>query len=614
MSKSIQSPRAVRFGSFELDLSSGELRKNGIRIRLPEQPFRVLQLLLQRPGEVITREELRQQLWPADTFVDFETGLNSAVKKLRDILGDSAEEPHFVETIPRRGYRFIYPVDESPAVAEVPQPVPRGHRIWIAVLISSVVIFVLFGLRLADRGSEPTAAGAVQTTLAVLPFGNTGAGADRDYLRMALADEVALTLSYAPSLSIRPMAATRKFAEESDPQAAGRALKVSNVVTGQFSHEGENLRVSLEVIDVEENRLIWRDAVSVPAGDLPSVREQVTSRIRYGMLPVLGVTAGSLRAFARPNNPQAYELYLRATALPTDAAPSRVAVEMLERAVQLDPDFAPAWAALGRRYMFLVGYGGGGKTAYGRSEAATSRALALDPELAEARDLHIQRFAEKGEWRTAYDLAIDFVRKQPERAQAHFTLAYVFRYAGLLDEAMAECEAASQRDPRDSRHRTCNIPFELAGKYDRALDFVRLDSGSQWAAGAMSEIYMRQGKLKAARETAEPVFSPSGRACHEGRPRPEIQKLWAGEAVAVFSLPDPEPKYFRAALLATCDMADEAFRLLRNVIESNYCAYPALDNDPLWDKVRSAPEFNQIRAQAIACRDRALTHMRQRGR
>ncbi len=533
-------------------------------------------------------------------------GAGMAALGLATFLAANFVEPRMV----RAAFPQVY------TTAAVPVAKQRPRWLWTAALGALLLLAgVSVGWLFTRSGKEATLAPqpAAQTTLAVLPFANAGTGAERDYLRLALADEVATTLSYAPSLAIRPMASTRKFAQsEFDPQAAGRELKVANVVTGQFSQEGENLRVSLEVIDVEGNRLIWRDAVSVPAKDMIAVREQVTARVRQGLLPLLGATTVASGPATRPSNSEAYDLYMRATALTSDVAPTKQAISMLERAVAMDPVYAPAWAALGIRYNYDATYSNGGSEATRRAEVAINRALSLDPELIDARGLSIQARVESGDWNGAYDEAAEFVRKRPESARAHFTLAYVLRYGGLLDEAMSECQTAMLLDPRDHRIRSCSLAFMLSKQYDRALDFVRLDAGSEWSAGTTFDIYMRQGRAKESPEKWKRSFSPAGLACAEGRPRAEVERLWAKDEPNILLLRDPEPKYYYGALLSSCDMRDASLRLLRQAVKENYCAFPAVDNDPLWDSVRATPEFAAIRKDALACRERAVAHAQSR--
>jgi TolB-like protein len=546
---------------------------------------------------------------------ELERILTKALEKDREVRYQSAAELRADLKRLKRDTESARLSTVSHAAESAARKYAKWYGATVGILVIAIVTYVAWRW-LPGRGAPGTVR-AGQTTLAVLPFANAGAGAEREYLRLALADEVATTLSYAPALAIRPMASTRKFSQgEFDPQAAGRELKVADVVTGQFSQEGENLRVSLEVIDVEGNRLVWRDAVSVPAKDMIAVREQVTARVRQGLLPLLGAASNAAAAPAtRPINAEAYDLYLRATALPSDSPATKQAIQMLERAVALDPTYAPAWAAVSRRYSYDAAYGGGGDAAYRRAEAAVSRAMALDPELSEARGLYIQQHVEKGEWNAAYDEAVEFVRKRPENAQAHFTLAYVLRYAGLYDQAMSECETAMLLDPHERRFRSCGLTFLFAKKYDRALDFIRLDAGSEWAVGVTADIYFRQGKEEEARRMIHPgMFMPAELACMQGRSRAEVEAIWEKEASATFTFRDPEPKYFTGAVLATCSMHKEALALLRAAVDENYCSFPAMDNDPLWDKVRDTLEFTAIRADAIACRKRALAHVKERGR
>jgi serine/threonine-protein kinase len=342
------------------------------------------------------------------------------------------------------------------------------------------------------------------------------------------------------------------------------------------------------------------------------VREQVTARLRQGLLPMLGASTSASAPATRPTNAEAYELYMRATALSTDQEPNRQAIQLLERAVKLDPNFAPAWTALARCYTFEAAYGNDPDANYRRGEAAVARAMALDPDLEEAKSISISHHVERGGWNAAYDDASELVRKRPGSGRAHFTLAYVLRYGGLYDESMSECETALLLDPRERRLRSCADPFELVGKYDRAMDFARLDAGTDYAAGAMADILLRQGKHKEAIELSKRFSTPATMACYENRPKAQIEKLWAGEASGLDNFPDPEPKYFTAAIFATCDMHPEALRLLRAAVRGGYCSFPAVDTDPLWASLRNTPEFADIRKEAMACRDRARAHMQSR--
>jgi TolB-like protein len=351
-------------------------------------------------------------------------------------------------------------------------------------------------------------AGRGLTTIAILPFQNLGGDASTDYLRLALPDEIATTLSYVPTLAIRPFAATQKYAKgDVDPQAAGRELQVADVLTGHFQKEGDQLRVTLEVIDTENNRLLWRDTSSAAANDLIGLREQIASRLRQGLFPLLGGAPGGTESATRPKNAEAYDLYLRSKPLTSDPEPNDEAVAMLERSVGLDPDFAPAWAALSLRYYYQASYRPtsvvalGEKSAadlYARANMTVGRALSLDPNLVEAAQNSIVYETEGGDLEEADRRARDLVSRRPRDPEAHFALAYVLRYAGLLEDAARECDTALAEDPHNRGFRSCAFVFLPLGKHDRAREYLRLDAGSDWSKAREANILYREGKTEAA--------------------------------------------------------------------------------------------------------------------
>ncbi len=370
--------------------------------------------------------------------------------------------------------------------------------------------------------------------LAVLPFQNLAADKAVDFLRLALPDEIVTTLSYIPALAIRPFSTTSKYAAgDFDLQKAGRELRVADIVTGHYTREGDRLRVTVEVIDVENNQLLWRDNVNVAAADMIGLQEQVASRLRQGLVPVLGGSAPAADTATKPKNSEAYDLYLRSLAIPHDPAPNKQAIPVLERSVALDPNYAPAWDALGNRYYYDAQYGEGGEEAFNRSDAAINRALTLDPQFISAASHAVVIRAETGELNQAYDAAHDLVKRRPDNAQAHFVLAYALRYAGLIQEAAAECEIAHRLDPGDYTLRSCSTPYQHLGNYERAMDYIRLDSGSQWSANGTEDILLRQGKFKEARDLLPTIAGGRAtllRACLENRRLTLLAKLRADPA------------------------------------------------------------------------------------
>ena len=500
-------------------------------------------------------------------------------------------------------------------------PASRKRRLpWVIVGAVGVIAAIVTALYLWQSRHPPVSpvGSASLRAIAVLPFQNAGSDKDTDFLRLALPDEIATTLSYVPSFSIRPFATTSKYnGTNVDLQQAGKEMGVTSIVTGHYHTEGNQLEVTLEAVDVPNNRSIWRDTINVAASDKIAMREQVTSRVRQGLVPVLGGLSAFGETGTRPKSEEAYDLYLRSIAVPHDAGPNKDAIAMLERAVGIDPSYAPIWEALGLRYYYDGTYGDGGEPALKRSDSACERALSLDPNLMIARSQLITNRVELGEIGNAYSEASALVKLRPDSAQAHFTLAYVLRYAGLLDESAHECDIVLALDRGNYLFRSCVWVFMQLGEPQRAMEFVRLDAGSEWAARPTAFILMGQGKLGEARQTIQRTSDRPllGRdllqACLDPQQTSQLDRTAKKSEAFSLALVDPEPRYFTGALLSYCDQKDAAVRLLRSAIEQNYCAYTALQTDPLLVKLRGTPEFSELLSAAKQCQNRFLAQRNQ---
>src|SRR5215831_13176666 len=293
----------------------------------------------------------------------------------------------------------------------------------------------------------------------------------------------------------------------------------------------EQLLVTFEAIDVPTDRLFWQTTVGEKAENLIGLQQQLTTQVQNGLLPILGSGSAVDASASRPKNQQAYDFYLRSVAQPHDPAPNKEAIKMLEWAVGIDATYAPAWEALGQRYYFDSVYGGGGEEMFQRSNSADERALALDPDRVMADSSLIRKRVERGELGRAYDAATDLVRRRPRSADAHFALAFVLRYAGILDQSTQECNTARQLDPGNFTLRSCAWSFLGMGKTDRAMDFVHLDAGSEWEKWVTPYIYLAEGNLPEAHAAAKNMGKASSyhrdlmEACTASPRPPDLAKI-----------------------------------------------------------------------------------------
>jgi serine/threonine protein kinase/Tfp pilus assembly protein PilF len=453
-------------------------------------------------------------------------------------------------------------------------------------------------------------AGAPKNTIAVLPLQNMNGDISVEFLRFALADEIANTLTYMRSLDVRPSAMTRKFVgNDIDPAAAGRELHVATVITGHFLKQGERLLITLEAIQVGGNRLLWQTNVTATADDLITVQSQISAQIRQGLLPALGVAGGFLDTSTRPQSAEAYDLYLHSLALPHDPGPNKDAIAVLEHVVEVDPTYAPAWEQLGLRCYYDADYSDGGEAMFQRSSRAYEKAIELDPNRIVAAGQLINNHVERGELGTAYKEALALVKRRPDSPQAHFTMGYVYRYAGMLEQSTSECDTALALDPGNYAFRSCAWAFMELGKTARAEEYVRLDAGSEWAAYVQPSILLRERKVPEAREavkrmpTAPRYHRDLLESCLGLRPSSELDRIAHEAETSLPTDPDPETWYYEGAILGYCGKKDAALHMLESAVEQNYCAYSNLLSDPLLAALRTDTAFDKVLTQAGSCQE-----------
>ncbi|HXP17949.1 MAG TPA: protein kinase [Terriglobales bacterium] len=450
--------------------------------------------------------------------------------------------------------------------------------------------------------------GAAGNAIAVLPLQNLNGDTSVDYLRFALADEIANVLTYSRSLDVRPSSITRKYVNaDLDPQKVGLELHVATVLTGHFQKQGNRILVTLEAIDTGTDKLLWQTNYGGSTEDLISLQEQLANQVRKGLLPALGAAGGFLETSTRPSNQVAYDLYLRSVAVNHNPGPNLDAIKILENAVDIDPKYAPAWAELGQRYYYHATYSTGGEKTFQKSNEALERALTLDPNLIVAASQLTVNRVDRGEVGRAYEEARALVKRRPESALAHFTLGYVQRYAGMLEDATRQCETALALAPGNYQFRSCAWAFMDLGQFDKAREFMQLDAGSEWFHWTAPSLLLREGKVAEAREAVKlmsntPHYHRDLMEAVVGlRPPSELDRMARDAETNGPSDPDPELVYLQGAMFAYTGKRDAAFRMLKTAIQTNYCAYSNLLSDPLLRGLHSDRQFDELLTAAHEC-------------
>jgi TolB-like protein/DNA-binding winged helix-turn-helix (wHTH) protein/tetratricopeptide (TPR) repeat protein len=474
-----------RFGVFELDTESGELRRQGLKIRLPEQSFQILKLLLTRPGEVVTRDELKQVLWTSDTFVDFEAGLNSAVRKLRDALDDSAENARFVETLPRRGYRFIASVSspvEAPAVSTpsrstiaVPAPRPRRWGWAAAAMLLMSIAGVIYQLsRSSETGGAATATPI--RSLVVLPFENLTGDDTQAYFVDAVTDALTTQLAQVEGLDVISRTSARQYQRPAKGLTAiGEELKVDAVVEGSLVRSGMRVRVTTQLLRTSTDLHIWAQTYDSELGQMLALQQQIATDIARAA--GWAAPAGGSGRIRLSIDSQAYEAYVKGVSsmgMPYES--NRIAVAYFEEAIARQPDFAQAYAELAvAQFQFLFSGPLSPREAMPKAEAAARRAVELDDTLARAHWI-LGQILSSFHWKWA-EADAAYMRadrlRVPGRSAPTTSRSALIR-AGRFAEAIALAEQARALDPLSlNAQMDVATAYRASGQHARALEEFR---------------------------------------------------------------------------------------------------------------------------------------------
>jgi TolB-like protein/DNA-binding winged helix-turn-helix (wHTH) protein/Tfp pilus assembly protein PilF len=620
-----------RFEAFELDTRSGELRQEGVPVKLQPQPFKVLALLVERAGELVLRDDLKKALWGAETYVDFERGLNFCINQARAALGDSADSPRFIQTVPRRGYRFIAPVEAQSGVRVETEPVQTTQRAseehpgWRLPLIGIAFLATLVaGATFIARLAKPPDVGerdAGRTMIAVLPLDDLTGAPTPSWFADGLTEELIAQLGRVSPERLGVIARTSVMAYRDSNKTIediGRELGVSHVLEGSIRRDDTRIRVTVQLISAEDQSQLWSetyDRTMHGALTLQSeVAAQVTRALALELLPGPFATA----TWAATRNPAAYEAYLRGKHFLTRGMPgdTRTAIGHLEDAIRIDPQFAAAYTELASAYHWLTMSGqAAARDAYPRAAAAAREALRLDPNLADAHAAVglVQLWSE---WDPVAAVA-SFTRAvglNPSDAAAHHDLAWAYVALGRFDEAVSHITRARELDPLSPRasndigwlYLHIRQPSEAARACRQTL---AIHPNSVEAQQCLERAHLQRGELtealNAARAAAARSNEPVAAALTgDGTPRRRLDSLWRARLDRLVAVERERrvSHYTLAMHHAVLGESEEALDRLEQAYETRTSVMVLLPSDPLFDPLRTNTRFihlvERIRASA----------------
>jgi DNA-binding winged helix-turn-helix (wHTH) protein/TolB-like protein/Flp pilus assembly protein TadD len=685
------------FDAFRLDPHERVLLRGGQMVQLTPKAFETLFVLIQSSNHVVEKDELMKRIWP-DTFVE-EANLAVNISLLRKTLGERPGGGQYIETVPRRGYRFVAnvsrkwdepttiivrertvarvvieeddaeavgfegypeqtdsgqklarqkpapidaqlveakplevnsvevnPIEATPALPlHQPRPALTGqiaraarpsiitlikrHKVAAALALATLavaagVVYLTFAKREAGVGQP--------RRLAVLPFRNIKLDADIDFLGFSLADAVITRLNYVSSLIVRPSSYIDKYRNrEIDPRTVAKELNVDTLLIGSFQKEDDDLRITAQLIDVATEKMLWRDTIDLKYERLMTVQDRVSHQIIKELELSLSSTETERLERNAPQNATAYELFLRGVDLYSMNNFSE-AVKKLKKSVEIDPNYDEAWAHLGRAYTANASFQLGGREDIKEAQNAHERALALNPDLIEARVFMANLLTDTNRVEQAMLLLREALETNPNNAEAHWELGYAYRYAGMLKESIEECEQARRIDPEVKLASSAFNSYLYDGQYEKfikslpekELAFILFYRG-------LGHLYLKEKER--ARDYFESAYDlepqpslyiQSGRALSyaiEGK-RPEgIELLRNTERlIRERGVSDAEGIYKVAQAYAVLGDREAALRLLRVSIDQGFFCYPYFVNDPLLDGLRGEPMYNELIEKARA--------------
>ncbi len=626
--------RVITFGAFTVDAAAGEVRKHGVRLKLAGQPMQILQMLLERPDSVVTREELRAALWAGDTFVDFDHSLNAAVNKLREALGDSADNPRYIETLPRRGYRFIgqvnglaeaQPSADLPARSGTAKPepsqttgTPRARR-WLAatavaaVATAAIVVALdMGGMRDAIFGArEPAVWNRSVQSLAVLPFANLSGDPEQEYFADGMTEELISQLARIQSLRVISRTSAMQYKQARKPlPEIGRELGVQAVVEGSVMRAGNRVRISAQLVEAASDRHIWAATFDRDVADVLALQSEVARTIAEQIHAQVKPEERRQLASAATVNPDAYQQYLLGRYYQHKAigwATVR-ALEHYRRALALDANYAPAYIGLAHSLMFSPPP----RISMAQAQQAAAKALALD---SANPDAHVVTAMVQATWQWDWAAAERSYKRalqlDSNSAYAHHSYSVLLAVLGRFDEAIREAKRALELDPLAANlgHTLARI-YYFARRYDDAerqyLRTLEKNPDAFWPYFFLAIVKEAKGDLAKAADyrfkaaSLSVDFTPDRLAkfekVHKARGYQGLLREIARLETANYPRED---LISSAAALTYCKLGEKAkaLRWLEAAFASHTRDLVYMGVEPGYDPIRNEPRFQALLAK-----------------
>lgn len=625
------------FNNIQVDTKVYRLLINGKEVPVEPQVFSLVVYLIQNKDRVVTRDQLLDHVWKGRIVSDI--SINNTIKSARKVLGDDGTQQRIIKTIHSIGYQFIAvtdnaqapvsnhaesqekPVETYSSITDIDLPhkeketfLANKKTVLFVTFLLTAIIFLFFWRSIdhlnieksiETNGGEPeiSASNSVvaQQALAVLPFTNTKPDLESDYLSFALASQIIGDLNYLENFALRPAGSISKYANQViDPISIGQKLKVDYVVSGNYLLENKKVRLNIELIEVNSSRSVWKESMQVDYANTFALQDMVAQKVAKG----LGVNFRQNhidRPYKNtPNNALAYEYYLRAISYPQSNVGHSMAVKMLQKSIELDPHYAPSYAHLGFQRRLLEQHGRIAPNGLKGSEWYYLKALEINPELLEALSNLSALYTETNRIEEALLITRRMLDINPDDANTHFALSYIYRYAGMLDESIEEGEIALAISPGNGRFRSIIAAYSYAGRYQEALEKTYLDT-SEYGIGHTGMIAFKQSRFDQAKVLFAKVIDidPDGiwgltaklhTAIIDAKPKVALSALTEMTDTDVI---DSENLFFFAECYALLEQNNAALNMLTKAVDAGWFNYPSIVNSAAFSNLKAEPSYRE---------------------